>query len=247
MTPTMPQVSKRAFTLIELLVVIAIIAILASMLLPALASAKEKARRTQCTSNLRQHGIGFALYTGDNEERYPTYSNWGTLGGIRGTMTLHGGRVPREDRPLNVYLPTPEVFRCPSDKGDARWIHTFPAGTRTCYEGWGNSYLTAWAHVAVRVQQVTGASHLPADDPRSRSMTTAEMARSPSNKLVTGEWPWWYGRDRNARETQWHNGVGQYQFNMLYGDGHADFFRFPDEANQYGYNSHTPDPHFDWW
>ena len=140
----------KRFTLIELLIVIAIIAILASMLLPALYKSKQKAKLVVCLGNLKQVGAAMAGFHLDNDRYYPTHSNWGNLHGNLGTSTLYAGTTTFANRPLNAYLMTPEVSRCPSDKGDS-----LQTGITNAYESYGTSYLVQWNSNTFRTTSVT--------------------------------------------------------------------------------------------
>jgi prepilin-type N-terminal cleavage/methylation domain-containing protein/prepilin-type processing-associated H-X9-DG protein len=107
---------RRGFTLIELLVVIAIIAIIASLLFPALARAKGSSKRSACLSNLRQIGVGFSMYAADDSDRFPD----------RRDLKLELGFMPWTTWPpsdprsgwaaasLKKYVPDMNVWACPA-------------------------------------------------------------------------------------------------------------------------------------
>lgn len=132
---------SRGFTLIELLVVIAIIAILASILFPVFARARENARRTSCASNLKQFGLAMMQYVQDNDETYPNaigVVGAAPPGGAWNMGTAGGFNKWAWQQLLYPYHKNLQIFRCPSGLNDG----TFNYPTYGNY-GANNQIITA--------------------------------------------------------------------------------------------------------
>ncbi|MCH7792284.1 MAG: prepilin-type N-terminal cleavage/methylation domain-containing protein [Planctomycetes bacterium] len=236
---------QRGFSLIELIVSMAIVAVLVSLLLPALRLARDAAQTTVCASNLRQMGFAWRLYL-DDYRQFPKHTalpDWN----FGGAEFRPNTRTPylAEDRPLNAYIAQSVTtaserlatqFRCPSDWGvgwDMGPRNSTPMSVlgddETCFEFFGTSYR---ANLYLLDASLTGI------DPSGRPLREAETTTVPTSKLLlTADAVWYYAtRQENQPgdelDASWHGKYGA--GNMLAMDGGVRFIEFePGETTDY--------------
>jgi prepilin-type N-terminal cleavage/methylation domain-containing protein len=243
---SMPRTEKRtqrhqkAFTLIELLVVIAIIAILAAMLLPAMASAKKKAQRTRCLSNLRQLGVANHLYADDNLDHFP-YPNWSNkyTGWLYALTSVFG----------TTTVPTPDGTTKPYQGGEL-WNYTRNIGVYWCPLDDTNSAASGWAS---RTDKLSTYIMNGAVCDFNGSLNTGWVFKLSDIK-VNGVIMW--EPNTKAGNTPYTDGSGQGDpadgpgtlhfpgSNLLYIDAHIEFMKWLVCSN----NMATPGPNnIFWW
>ncbi len=221
---------KAAFTLIELLVVIAIIAILAAILFPVFAQAREQARQAVCTSNVRQIGLALQMYTQDNDETLPIFYAYNTQSAeglpARNGDPLHKG-IELEILP---YTKNKNIFKCPDDSGSKLVTDdaTYGCPGRNSYHScYGSSYFFMPGSFTIAAGESSMNNSL--DNYTTNKPVTLSAFQAPSDtRLMRDEMLPWFGLSDvggvkygyyPAYFQQWHTRGG----GIVFVDGHAKF------------------------
>ncbi|MBB6051270.1 type II secretion system protein [Armatimonas rosea] len=229
---------KHAFTLIELLVVIAIIAILAAILFPVFAQARESARQTTCLSNMRQIGLAVRMYTQDYDETLPIFYAYNTQPAA--DITGHLG----VEVLLQPYTKSKDIFRCPDDSGgpvpqgvpstvDYGGCSDLAGKGRSYRDCYGSSYRFTRGALSVisGVSMQNNVLCTPSNDYclPSGPVTDAAFQAPADTYLMREEMLPWFGGDKDTGGSkygyfpdyylQWHPRGGSFVF----ADGHAKF------------------------
>jgi prepilin-type N-terminal cleavage/methylation domain-containing protein/prepilin-type processing-associated H-X9-DG protein len=200
------------FTLIELLVVIAIIAILAAILFPVFAQAREKARQTTCLSNLRQVGLGLQMYTQDYDETLPPPNEADDFANPKAPPNFLGSILP--------YTKSAGIFACPSSI-DASTVYGKAAGCTqlSCTSLHGN---------AVVMGRPISVMPAPADTvylDENRFRWNRSWLRPALVDPKHGRYQYWHW-DQGPEKIEQYNNVHNNGANLVFVDGHARYKPF---------------------
>jgi prepilin-type N-terminal cleavage/methylation domain-containing protein/prepilin-type processing-associated H-X9-DG protein len=232
------RLTRRGFTLIELLVVIAIIAILAAILFPVFAQARESARKASCQSNLKQISSGILMYLQDYDECFPSVgANNGNATGpaalgqpwpnCYGWPCVHTGGALTWAASIMPYVKNYQLFKCPSGNNGAR--NSWPGAGTNGFEVMNNPntqrsisyYYNAALGRNPSNGNVAGQPIASFDAPADRSMV-CETGRDRSSTDTA----WRTDGDRR-RATRWNDWYAPHQegTNIAFMDGHVKYFQ----------------------